>query len=381
MKICFWGDIGKALKGRPGGGGELQIALITRVLARSGHEVVVLDHETKEAFQTEEGIKVYPIEGWDKGIRVIRTFTHRLPSLYFSLRDQKADIYYCRISDFRHIFAWWAARKVKAKFILGIASDLEIMSFRMRWKYYYLTNMRSLWVFFNGIFIEFIYPLLLRKSDFILVQHEGQRDLLLEKGIKSILFPNLIDLTKLPVLSNPARNYFIYVGWLDKRKGFTEFFEIVNKMPDHFFKVIGPPRDKTGLKYYEKLKTFPNVTLLGKLNHADTLHYIANAKALISTSYMEGFPNIFIEAWACGVPVLSLNVDPGSVIEKQGLGKVTHGDLDKLLNAMNDSIFNKDFAERSKDYVANVHALNASKIREVGRLFSELGKKGTINQP
>ncbi len=372
MKICFWGDIGKALTGRPSGGGELQIALLAKALARNGHEIIVLDYENNEEFQTEEGIKVYPIKGWDKGIRFIRTFTHRLPNLYFSLRDQKADIYYCRISDFRHILAWMAARKVKAKFILGIASDLEIMSFRMRWKYYYLTNLRNLWVFFNGIFIEFIYPLLLRKSDFIFVQHEGQQQLLLQKGIKSILFPNLIDLTQIPVISNPTHSYFVYVGWLDKRKGFTEFFEIVKKSPHYSFKVIGPPRDKTGFKYFEKLKTFHNVTLLGKLNHADTLLQIANARALISTSYMEGFPNIFIEAWACGVPVLSLNVDPGSVIEKEKLGQIAHGDLNRLLQEMDNISNTNDFAKRTKDYVEHVHALNAAKIEEVNCLFNEL---------
>ncbi len=41
MKICFWGDIGKALSGNTSGGGELQIALLARALAKAGHEVVV----------------------------------------------------------------------------------------------------------------------------------------------------------------------------------------------------------------------------------------------------------------------------------------------------------------------------------------------------
>ena len=299
MKVCFWGNIGKALTGTTSGGGELQIALLAKALARGGHEVVVLDYENTKEFQTDDGIKVYPIEGWDKGIRLIRTFTHRIPRLYSSLINQNADVYYCRISDFRHVLAWAAARKVKAKFILGLAADLEIMNFRMRWKYYYQTHLRNLWVFFDGFLIEIVYPLLLRKSDYVFVQHEGQKQLLLKKGIKSILFPNLIDLSQIPLIPNPTHDYFIYVGWLDKLKGFTEFFEIVKKSPAYSFMVIGPPRDKTGHKYYEKLKSFKNVSLKGKLNHTDTLRYIASARALISTSHMEGFPNIFIEAWAC----------------------------------------------------------------------------------
>lgn len=372
MKICFWGNIGRALMGRTSGGGELQIALLAKALARGGHEVVVLDYETTEEFNTDDGIKIYPIKGWNKGIRMIRTLTHRLPQLYLGLREQKADIYYCRIRDSRHIFVWWAARKVKAKFILGLASDLEIINFKIRWKYYYLTNIRNLWVFIDGIFSEIVYPWLLHKSDAVFVQHEGQKQMLLQKGIKSIIFPNLIDLTQIPVISNPTHNYFIYVGWLDKRKGIAEFFEVVKKAPLSTFKVIGPPRDKTGHFYYEKLKSFQNVSLLGELSHSDTLYCIANSKALISTSPMEGFPNIFIEAWAYGIPVLSLNVDPGSIIEKEELGENTHGNLDSLLQAMDDNRYTNDFAKRAKAYVEHNHGLNAAKIKEISCLFSEL---------
>ena len=34
MKICFWGDIAGALTGNTSGGGELQIALLAKALAR-----------------------------------------------------------------------------------------------------------------------------------------------------------------------------------------------------------------------------------------------------------------------------------------------------------------------------------------------------------
>lgn len=376
MKICFWGNIGRALKGRTSGGGELQIALLARALVKGGHEVVVLDYEIVEEFQTYDGIKVYPIKDWNKGIKMIRTLIHRYPQLYSCLKDQKADVYYCRIRDSRHIIAWWAARKVKAKFILGLAEDLDVMSFRMRWKHHYLTDIRNLWGFFNGILNEIVYPLLLRKSDVVFVQHEGQKQILLQKGIKSILFPNLIDITQIPVVPNPSHNYFIYVGWLDKHKGVAEFFKLVEKAPFAKFIVIGPPRDKSGHLYYEKLKSFQNVSLLGELSHSDTLHHIAYSKALISTSHMEGFPNIFIEAWAYGIPVLSLYVDPGAVIEKEKLGEITHGSLDRILQAMENVSTSNEFAKRAKDYVERTHVLNAAKIEEISCLFSKLVNQG-----
>lgn len=372
MKICFWGNIGSALKGNTGGGGELQIALLAKALARGGNEVVVLDYALSEEFQTNDGINVYPIKGWDKGIRIIRTLTHRLPLLYSSLRDQRADVYYCRIRDFRHIITLWASRKVKAKFILGLAEDLDVMSFGMRWKFYFLAHLHNLWSLSSGILCEIVYPLLLRKADIVLVQHEGQKEMLSQKGINSILLPNLIDSTQIPVFSNTEHNYFIFVGWLDELKGVAELFDVVSKASKHKFKIIGPPRDKEGHMYYEKLKSLENVTLMGELNHFDTLCQIAGSKAMISTSHMEGFPNIFIEAWAYGIPVLSLYVDPGSVIERENLGEITHGSIEKLIDAIENVKNSDEFTQRAKSYVERTHVLNSAKINEVSSLFNDV---------
>ena len=383
MKICFWGNIAGALKGNTGGGGELQLALVAKALARGGNEVVIIDYETKEDFITNEGIKIYKIKGWNDGIKIIRTFTHRLPLLYKSLKAQKADIYYCRIRDFRHIIAFWASRKVKAKFVLGLASDLDAMNFWMRFKYNHMVSPVGLWAFSNGLLIEMVYPFLLRKSDLVLTQHEGQKLLLSNKHINSRVFPNLFEQPEAPPVSLNDKKDFIYVGWLDKRKGFRAFFDIIKKSPGYTFKIVGPPSDKTGFRLYEKLKSFPNVTLLGKLRLKETLYQIANSKALISTSAMEGFPNIFIEAWSCGIPVLSLYVDPGSIIKREKLGETTQGNIEKMLLTMENVDSSIAFQNRARAYVENYHSLSIKKIVEVNRLFNDLlmNQKGENKLP
>lgn len=369
MKVCFWGNVASSLRGNTPGGGELQIALLAKALATIGHEVVVLDYAITKEFQTVEGVKVYPIPGYNNGIRMIRTFTHRLPKLYAALRDQNADFYYCRIRDFRHILAYLAARRVRAKFILGLASDLDAMNFAMRFKHQYSLSLVSLWKFSSGLLIEMVYPFLLRKADTVFVQHEGQKQILLKKNIKSVVFPNLIDMTQIPVVSDPAHVDIIYVGSLDRRKGFIDFFNLVKKAPGHKFKVVGKPRDETGDLYYEKLKSCGNVELLGHLNHSDTMLQIANSKALISTSQMEGFPNVFIEAWACGIPVFSLYVDLGTLIKKERLGVVANGNLNILLEAIENYDSTEEFAKRAKTYVEKHHDLNATRLKEIDSFF------------
>ena len=226
MKICFWGDNASALEGNPAGGGELQMALLAKALVRSGHKIVFLDYNISEGFVTGEGIEVQCIKGYNDGIRFLRAF-RRLKLIYRGLKNQKADIYYCRIRDFRHILAFWASRKVNAKFILALASDLDVKDTITRLKYLYFAETAGIWWLFNGLLSEIVYSWLLRNSDLVLVQHEGQKKSLWQKHIQSTILYNLIEMNDVPVTKEGERNDFCYVGSLDRRKGFIEFFNLV----------------------------------------------------------------------------------------------------------------------------------------------------------
>lgn len=374
MKVCFWGNIAKALRDQTSGGGELQIALLAKALALAGNEVSVIDYETSEDYVTDEGIKIFKIKGWNNGIRLFRSFTHRLPNLYRTLKQQKADVYYCRIRDFRHILAYWAAKKVKGKFILGLASNLDVLNFKNRFKYQHSVSPGSVWAFSSGLLIELIYPYLLRNADLVLVQHAGQKEVLLKKNIKSEILPNIIQTFESGIEENNHHKDFIYVGRLDKRKGFSKFFEVVNKASSrHSFKVIGEPSDEDAKFYFKQLQEFKNVKLLGWLNHSETLKEIASSKALIFTSPMEGFPNVFIEAWSLGIPVLSLYFDL-AVIEEEKLGKVFDGNIENLISSMDRLVVTKEFIQNSKKYVQENHLLDESKIQGINKLFKSLLK-------
>jgi glycosyltransferase involved in cell wall biosynthesis len=72
-----------------------------------------------------------------------------------------------------------------------------------------------------------------------------------------------------------------------------------------------------------------NVELLGSITPSEIKDWYGRSKLLLHTSVSdqdgmtkEGFPNVMLEAWASGVPVVSLGHDPDSVIEKSGLGAV-----------------------------------------------------------
>jgi glycosyltransferase involved in cell wall biosynthesis len=358
MKVCFWGNISKSLEGRTDGGGELQIALLAKILVLAGHDVVIVDPSIQKDFVTAEGINIVGIDDWDKGLRVIRTLTHQYLGLYKALKAQKADVYYCRIRDFRHIIAYWASRSVNGKFILGLASDLDAMNFVMRCRFYYFKNLKvgvsRLWWFFDGLMTELVYPFLLRKADNIFVQHEGQKHMLQDKNINSILFPNLIQTDNFPIVGYPSKEDFIYVGSLDERKGFNIMFDIINKAPNCTFKIVGSPRDSKGGLLFKKLESIKNTTLLGRLTHSDTLIEIATSKAL-------------------GIPVISLFINPDNIIQAENLGYFTNGNLTELINVITE--FNNGGQNKfvkTKHFVENKYSINPYRIKNTDELFKKL---------
>ncbi len=331
MKFCFFGNIGGALSGKTPGGGELQVALLATALARAGEEVFVVDPYSGRDFKTDDGIRIFSVPGWNLGIRVVRTFSRRIPTLFKVLKAQQADVYYTRTVSFSNLLSYLAARVVNAKFFFAVASDLDVLGFTERLNHHYLKSMHPYnWVA-SALPAEMVTPFLLRHADAVLVQHEMQKMELQKKNIHAFTFQNIIDIES--VLSNVSvtkREGYVYVGSLDVRKGFGEFVNVAETVKNKKFKVIGQPRGKGAEGLYWQLQQFSNVKVFGRLSHKETISHVASSEALICTSPFEGFPNTFLEAWSVGTPVISLSVDPDGVIEKNKLGAICHGDLEQL---------------------------------------------------
>ena len=364
MKICFWGNASAALQGKTTGGAELQIALLAKALASYGHDIVIVDYKSQESYFTDEGIHVMNVPNWDKGIRGLRFFINRIPAILKILSLQKADYYYVRSRSFLHLFPFLVARKLGSRFILSVAQDVDLFNFRQQLRYEFTTSSNLIKALSVDIPSFLVSNYLLKRADFLQVQHSGQKLLSDHLKGKTILFPNIIIPSKSKFPESEYDNYYIHVGTISVYKGARELFHLIAALNSNIKVVIvGNPFDNESRNIVERLKSFSNVIIRDRQSHMSTLGLISNAIALICTSKYEGFPNIFLEAWSSGVPVISLSVNPGNVFSNQAVGLWCEGDLTKMKTAMESYKIGEFDKMKTKSYIREFHDFDTAAER------------------
>jgi glycosyltransferase involved in cell wall biosynthesis len=154
------------------------------------------------------------------------------------------------------------------------------------------------------------------------------------------------------------------------------------------FEVVGGPA-RGQLAYYEAKRAdaarCPNLAWRGPLPHADIDGVLAGALALVHTGVtlsgaptQEGFPNIYLEAWRNGLPVLTLHYDPDGVIARAGLG-CRCGTIERMAAELErlaaDPALRERIASSARGYVRREH--DADRILAMYRaLFDDILEGG-----
>lgn len=142
---------------------------------------------------------------------------------------------------------------------------------------------------------------------------EMARQKFIEHGLprdKLIVKPNFIKVDVEP--TETKSNYLLFAGRLTSSKG-VELIKSVAKKVDYPIKMVGDG------ELSPIFKNSPNVELLGKRSHNETLNLIKNAKALLFPSlWYEGMPMTIIEAFALKTPVIASDLGAMSSMIKDG---------------------------------------------------------------
>lgn len=333
------------------GGAEVQQALLATSLARHGYRVsmICLDYGQPEC-ATVNGVTVWKICPPDAGIPMLRFVHPRLTSLWSALKRVDADIYYQRTSAVATGFvAAFCARHGKRSIYAG-ASDADFAPGLEHLRY-----ARDRWIFRYG----------LRTVDRIIVQNPLQQDRVLANyGRSSVLIPNCY--APPPHARADRAGYVLWAGGVRPQKRPEVLLELVRALPQHRFVMIGGgKRSRAGEEYAGAIRAaaakLPNLESTGFLPFAEADRRFNGARVVVSTSLDEGFPNVFLQAWARGVPTVAF-VDPIS----PGRGRPFHHVVADLAQAraevdrlMSDDLAWRDASQRSLAHFRDNYSVEA----------------------
>jgi glycosyltransferase involved in cell wall biosynthesis len=170
---------------------------------------------------------------------------------------------------------------------------------------------------------------------------------------------------------------FLWIGRLIEYKQPLRYLDLARALPERRFWMVGIANES--LEYAEHVRDeaarIPNLELLEPRPHAEAMALVRRAIAVVSTSRLEGMPNIFLEAWARSVPVLTLSFDPDGLIARHGLGITAQGDWQRFVASARElaagDADRAGIGERGRAYVQSTHAPDAVLRRWVA-LFDDL---------
>jgi len=163
------------------------------------------------------------------------------------------------------------------------------------------------------------------------------------------------------------RSFILWVGRAVESKRPHVFLDLARALPGERFvmAVAGP---FTGA-------VPPNVTVRNNVPHDAMDDLYASAKLVVHTSSLEGFSNVFIEAWKNGTPVISLDVDTDGLLASQGLGRCASsvGELRQQVTSLLGDRQAWDACSRNALAHARRHHDLGRQMERWRALFGELG--------
>jgi len=157
---------------------------------------------------------------------------------------------------------------------------------------------------------------------------------------------------------NLHRTTLISVGHLIKRKGHDKVIKTLLELPEVDLLLIGDGEEENALRQLSKdLKLQDRVHFVGHVDQQILPNYYTAADMLVLASSREGWPNVLLEAMACGTPVVATPVwGSPEVVRKPEAGRVAVDDsVAGLITAIKDLLANYPDRRLTRAY-AELHS-------------------------
>jgi glycosyltransferase involved in cell wall biosynthesis len=346
----------------PIGGAEVQLVTLGKQFAVKGYNVhfIVDDFNQPNSIKSNEGIIVKKMP-----LRYMGGSNYYLMpdwiNLFIALWKVGAEIHIIKLPNHLLFPVGIYCKLFKKKLIFICQIDRDV-------------NLRDLKRDTN-IFEYYFYKMGLKFTDHIVAQNEAQRKGLSKFYSKDIsVIRNILSLDIVEKI--PKEKFVLWVGSNLARKRPEIFIKIAKKCQHLSFKMIMSTSkvnpDDSDIK--NQCLGIRNIEYLGPVPFHQIGKFFQMASILMSTSESEGFPNIFLQAWQCKTPVVSLEIDPDGLIRQREMGRVSRS-IEKMISDVEELMSNDELrdwlGENGKKYVDKYH--NSDKIvNEYYRLFETL---------
>lgn len=334
---------------RSSGGAEAQIAHLATALVGLGHEVGLIygDGQSGSLIKISGVTCIEAAPAWRSPAS--------LPAFWRAMDMLRPDVLYARLpTDFLCLMGLFAKCHRDTRFMYALAHDLHCSP----WTAYD----HKKWLHAP------LFSLALRSADVIAVQH-CQQSASLNPHLRerAAHVPNLVrSVREYPRVYDTTTIDAIWIAKIRTSKQLHLFVDLAEALPRLRFAVVGGFDPTVGSTIQaaleQRMSSLENLIFYGPQRDDKVLSLLSESKILVNTSCDEGFPNTMLEAWSVGVPVVSLSVDPGGVIEQEGMGFVS-GTVTQLVHDVDalarTKALNQKYGEVALSYVRRQHNLKA----------------------
>lgn len=324
------------------GGAELQVALLAAELAKRGHQVTIVggDHG-QPADRTLQGVRLRTGGKFHTGglLDTLRT----LPVVLRIVAEEKP--------DFSLILGWttWlfflelGKRLLRTKLVFICGLDTEV----------------------NGVFRAqnpvrgALFEYGVRHADLRYAMTDYQRGEFERAGQDCGLYRNLILPRTAPRTASKDVE-FLWVSRCQPIKRPHLFLDLAERQPGARCVMICPDEDRPLWESVEsRARTLGNVEFLRRVPYHEIQQWYDRAEMFVNTSEAEGFPNSFIQAAQGGAAILSLAVDPDTVLTRYGAGLCAGGNGEKFFaeaaRLLGDRAALRSLQNRAENFVTELH--------------------------
>jgi len=212
--------------------------------------------------------------------------------------------------------------------------------------------------------------------DMIIAQNQVQKKMWLEnEGRESVVVGNGHKIRSQGVGIN-HKKHILWVGRCVDWKQPEKFVDIAKQIPEKEFLMILLGENELGDKVRAEAKDMNNLEIIDFVPFTEIQKYYDDASCFVSTSDMEGFPNVFLQSCLGSTPIVSLNVDPDNFILENKLGYIANGDMEGVVGFLRslDKMQIEELGQNAFAYIKREHDLD-DKVRKYDELFKKALKK------